>query len=266
MLIEKTMFDKILGYAKETAEQKCDILISKLIDEIRNELMKNSNESDNSEKNFIHFCDSLDFSKMFDNVKEVLPLPEADEDTLLKDDSVDSIEESASPLVSSLKILMINRNNPDDYIYNVPIVFLGTEDRSYGAGIAKYYADKYPNLRKSDIGTKKGFSTLYTNIDLFDSDECRIEDIGKPEIPVFFALTPKSTRFDELKSHHFQNSLESLFLYLKENNIEKIAMPKIGSVREHMEWDDTINTIKCIGKLFNYNVIFENDEQDAEEK
>lgn len=146
---------------------------------------------------------------------------------------------------------MIDKNSAEKYIGKLPVVFLATADRTFGAGIAKFYADKYPKMRDANCGDKTDYLSIYRMHNLLEQDECCLDTIGQSNDNIMFCvLTPKVDRHSTVCLPEFEDSLNEMFKTLIENGIKEIAMPKMGSKRENMDWSNTKQVIERIAKNY----------------
>lgn len=111
---------------------------------------------------------------------------------------------------------------------NIPLVHCISADFALGAGIAKQFRNKYPDM----IEAMKNAKTPHvTDIFPFESNDSRHK--------LVLNMITKQKYFFKPTRENFNLTLDNLHNYLIQHNIDTIAMPKIGAGLDRLYWKTT---------------------------
>lgn len=115
-----------------------------------------------------------------------------------------------------------------------------SRDAAMGAGIAKQFRNKYP---KMPLYVMQRENTKFNPLVVYRGKDNRI----------IANLVTKSKYWQKPSYASVKKSLLELCKYMTENNLKKLAMPKIAVGLDRLSWEDTeVNGVKSI-----INEIFE---------
>lgn len=110
----------------------------------------------------------------------------------------------------------------------VPLVHCVSADFALGAGIAKQFRNKFPDMIKAMNASP---TPNVTDIFPFRTDDTRHK--------LVLNLITKERFFFKPTRENFNRTLMNLHSFLVENDIKTIAMPRIGAGLDRLNWSET---------------------------
>lgn len=112
------------------------------------------------------------------------------------------------------------------------------QDATMGAGIARKFREKYPNMQRY-IRSKR---PKIGEIVVYEGEDGR----------VIVNMVTKASSWDKPKREDFNKALITLVEWIEDERIKYVGMPKIGSGLDQLYWGITLDDIKTM--LFNTDV------------
>lgn len=112
------------------------------------------------------------------------------------------------------------------------------QDAMMGAGIARKFREKYPNMQRY-IRSKR---PKIGEIIVYEAEDGR----------VIVNMVTKASSWDKPKREDFNKALITLVEWIEDERIKYVGMPKIGSGLDQLYWGITLSDIKTM--LFNTDV------------